>query len=161
MPPADFKIKSVVDLSKEDAAKEEEFNKSHPQIISWRTVKAALTAPEGDAYFKSGMKDAEFPKTTGKVVAQPGPRELTVSIDNATPETAAKAEATLKFVDAAIKGTVAPGTEVSFVGEAIAVSKEPFMLTFNVKKADMEGVELGPAAADKKAPVRKYKKKSD
>jgi tetratricopeptide (TPR) repeat protein len=159
-PPEGFSIKSVTQLSQEDIAKDDEFNKSHPEIVSWRNVKATLTAPGGDAYFSAQMKGAQFPKTTAKVVAQPSARELTVSVDNATPETAAKAEATLKLTDAAIKGTVAPGTEISFTGVPVAFNSDPYMVTFDVDKENITGVELGPAAPAKKAkaPVKQKKK---
>lgn len=159
-PPADFHIESVTEISKRDIAADAEFEKSHPEIMSWRAVKAALTAPDGDAYFNKGVKGAEFPKTKAKVVAQPDAKELTVSIDNATPDTAAKAEATLKFTDATIKGTVAPGTEITFTnGVPDTLTKEPFMLVFDVEKANVEGVDLAPAVATKKAVVRKKKTK--
>lgn len=159
MPPADFHIDSVTDISKRDIAADQEFEKSHPEIMSWRAVKGALTAPDGDAYFGKGMKGADFPKTKGKVVAQPDPRELTVSIDNATPETAAKAEVTLKFLDSTIKTAPAPGTEITFTNAVPAsFTKEPFMIVFDVEKANVEGVELVPAVA-KRAPVRKKKTK--
>ena len=160
MPPSDFHIESVVDISKKDIAAEEEFNKTHPEIVSWRNVKAALSVPEGEAYFNKDVKGAEFPKTKAKVVAQPGPKELTVAVDDATPETAAKAEATLKFTDATIKGTVAPGTEVTFSnGVPSSFTKDPYMIVFDVEKANVEGVELAPAVATKKVVARKKKTK--
>ena len=161
-PPEGFSIKSVTQLSQEDIAKEEEFNKTHPEILAWRNVKATLTAPGGDTYFSTQMKGAQFPKTTAKVVAQPSDRELTVSVDNATPETAAKPEATLKFTDAAIKGTVAPGTEITFTGEPVSFTKEPYVVTFDVEKENVSGVDLGPAPPSKakaKTPVKKKKTK--
>jgi hypothetical protein len=158
MPPADFHIESVTDISKRDIAADQEFVNSHPEIMSWRAVKAALTAPDGDDYFNKGLKGAAFPKTKAKVVSQPSAKELTVSVDNATPETALKAEATLKFLDATIKGTVAPGTEITFTDAGPAsVTKDPFMIVFEVEKANVEGVELAPAVATKKAPVRHKK----
>jgi tetratricopeptide (TPR) repeat protein len=159
-PPEGFSIKSVTQLSEEDIAKDEEFNKTHPEIVSWRNVKATLTAPSGDTYFGTQMKGAQFPKTTAKVISQTSAREITVSVDNATPETAAKAEATLKFTDGALKGTVAPGTEITFTGVPVAFNKDPYMVTFNVEKENFTGAELGPAAPTKakakaKTPVRK------
>ena len=157
-PPEGWTIKSVTQLSQEDIAKDAEFNKAHPEIVSWRNVKATLTAPGGENYFSTQMKGAQFPKTTAKVVAQPNARELTVSVDNATPETAAKAEATLKFTNAAIKGTVAPGTEVTFTGVPAAFVADPYMLTFDVEKDNVTGVDLGPAPATK-APYKGKRKK--
>jgi tetratricopeptide (TPR) repeat protein len=161
-PPEGFQIKSVTQLSQEDIAKDEEFNKAHPEIVAWRNVKATLQAPGGDTYFNGQMKGAQFPKTTAKVVAQPNDRELTVSVDNATPETAAKAEAMLKITDGVIKGTVAPGTEITFTGEPVGINKDPYMLTFDVEKENVSGVELGAAAPTKakaKSPTGVKKKK--
>ena len=159
MPPADFHIESVTDISKKEIAGEEEFNKSHPEIVAWRNVKATLTAPTGEAYFNKDVKGAEFPKTVAKVVSQPNAKELTVAVDNATPETAAKAEATLKFTDATIKGDIAPGTEITFTnGVPVSFTPDPYMIVFDVEKANVQGVELAPAAATRKAPVRNRKK---
>lgn len=163
-PPEGFAIKSVTQLSEEDIAKDAEFDKTHPEIVSWRNVKATLTAPGGDAYFGTQMKGAQFPKTSAKVVAQTSAREITVSVDNATPETAGKAEAILKLTDAAIKGTVAPGTDIVFTGVPASFNKDPYMVTFDVEKGNITGLELGPVAPTKakakaKAPVGKKKKK--
>ncbi len=159
-PPEGFAIKSVTQLSEEDIARDAEFNKSHPEIVEWRNVKATLLAPGGENYFTTQMKGAQFPKTTAKVVSQPSARELTVSVDNATPETAAKAEATLKFTDAALKDTVAPGTEVTFTGIPSAFKADPYMLTFDVEKENFSGADLGPAPATKaKAKSKVVKKK--
>ena len=157
-PPDGWTIKSVTQLSQEDIAKAAEFDKSHPEIVSWRNVKATLTAPGGSEYFSKQMKGAQFPKTTAKVVSQPSARELTISVDNATPDTAGKAEATLKFTDGALKGTTAPGTEVTFTGVPVAFVSDPYNLTFDVERADISGVDVGPAAATK-APAKRSKKK--
>lgn len=157
-PPEGWGIKSVTQLSQEDIDKENAFNASHPEIVAWRNVKATLTAPGGADYFKQ-MKGAQYPKVTGKVVAQPSARELTVAIDNATPETAAKAEATLKFTDAAVKGTAAPGTEVTFTGVPVSYTSDPYMLTFDVEKENFSGVDLGPAPATKAPAKAKAKAK--
>ncbi len=160
MPPSDFHVESVTDISKKEIANEEEFNKSHPEIIEWRNVKAALNAPEGETYFNKQMKGAAFPKTKGKVVAQSGPKEVTVSVDNATPETAARPEVTLKFTDATIKTAPTPGTDVTFTdAEPISYTKDPYMIVFDVEKANVEGLDLAPAGAAKKAPVRRKKTK--
>lgn len=156
-PPADFKIVSVTDISKAEIAQEEQFLKDHPKIAEWRAIKATLTADGGDAYFNDKMKGLALPDLVGKVVSQPDQKTLTLSIDNATPETLQKAEVTLVF-DSPLKGTVPPGTELTFTGTAKAFTKEPFMVTFDVEKADVKGLgdAAGPATPTKrKAPAKK------
>jgi hypothetical protein len=56
-----------------------------------------------------------------------------------------------------------PGTVVEFEGVAQAFTKDPFMLTFEVERANVVGLEAGAAPVMKKAaparkgPVRKKK----
>ena len=43
VPPADFKIKSVREISIEKAQAEEEFNKNNPMLALWKNMKTGLT----------------------------------------------------------------------------------------------------------------------
>ena len=158
MPPADYKLESVTDIQKKQFGDEEAFNKAHPEILLWRNLRTELTGANGDTYFNSSMKGAEMKGLKGKVVSQDGPKELTVAVDNVTPETMAKGEAKL-MLDAPLKGTVEPGTEITFAGAATAYTKEPFMITYEVEKKSVTGLgaAAGPAgpATPHKAPVRR------
>ncbi len=158
MPPAGFKVKSVTEIQAEENSSEEAFNKSHPEIVLWRGLRTELTGATGQDYFAKSMKEAAMPNLKGKVVAQPNAKELTVAIDNVTPETMAKPEATL-MLDSPLKGTVEPGTEITFVGSATSYTKDPFMITFDVEKKSVKGLgdAAGPAApaATRRPPVRR------
>jgi len=157
MPPAGFTIESVTVIQQKEFGNEEAFNKAHPEILLWRNLRNELTGAGGEAYFNKNMKGTEVPNLKGKVVAQPTPKELTVAIDNVTPETMAKAEAKLTF-DSALKGTVDPGTEITFAGAATAYTKDPFMIDFDVEKKNVKGLgaAAGPAApAAHHAPARR------
>ncbi|MDQ6707350.1 MAG: hypothetical protein M3Z85_15405, partial [Acidobacteriota bacterium] len=60
LPPSGFTIESINDIEKKKFANEEEFNKAHPDIALWRTLKATLTGDGGEAYFEK-MKGALVP----------------------------------------------------------------------------------------------------
>lgn len=158
MPPADFKIKSVTEVQAEENSSEEAFNKAHQEIVLWRSLRTELTGPTGQDYFTKSMKDNTVPNLKGKVVAQPNSKELTVAVDNVTTETMTKPEATL-MLDSPLKGTVEPGTELTFVGVPSSYTKDPFMITFDVEKKSVKGLgdAAGPAApaTTRHAPVRR------
>ena len=162
LPPADYKLKSVTEIQSEQNLSEDAFNKAHPEIALWRSLRTELTGAGGADYFSKNMKEHEVPNLKGKVVAQPSPKELTVSIDDVTTETLAKAEATLVF-DSPLKGTVEPGTELTFAGSPTAYTKEPFMVTMDVEKKNVNGLgaAAGPATptAPRRAPARSTRKK--
>jgi len=143
LPPAGFTIKSVTQIQAEENSSEDAFNKARPEIVLWRSVRTELIGANGQDYFNKSMKETAVPNLKGKVVAQPNAKELTVSVDNVTPETMAKAEATL-MLDSPLKGTVEPGTEITFVGAPTSYTKDPFMVMFEVEKKSIKG--LGDAA---------------
>jgi len=144
-PSPDWKVKSKVDLAQEDMAKEEEARKANPQLALWKSIKEALTGAEAQKYFEEHMKGAELPAFKGKLIeARPetNPKELVLSItDGTTPD------ATLKL-DAALKGKMDPGAEIEFAGIASGYTASPFMVTFDVEKAKINGWKgVGGAAA--------------
>ena len=157
-PPDGFKIKSVTEVQQEQFGSQAAFDAAHPIIVLWRNLRTELTGANGETYFGSNMKGAEMKDLKGKVVAQPSPKELTIAIDDVTPETLAKPEAKLVF-DAPLKGTVEPGTELTFAGIPTAYAKEPFMVTFEVEKKAVQGLGAAAgAAAPARRPTPKKKK---
>jgi tetratricopeptide (TPR) repeat protein len=164
LPPADFKIKSITEISMEANSNADAFAKSFPEILVWRGLKEKLTDAAGDDYFKTNMKEAEITGLKGKVVSQNGQKELLVSMDYATPETEKKAELTLKF-DSPLKGTVDPGTILSFAAVPESYTKDPFMVVMTAEKAKVDGLgdaagapDVKKAAPKKKAPTTTKKK---
>ncbi len=136
MAPEGFTIKSVTEISKEQALKEEVAAKQNPQLALWKQLKGTLTSPDGATYFSSSMKDALIPTLKGKVVSiQPALKPKTVVMaleDGTTPDV------TLKF-DTALPGKVEPGTELSFEGVPQSYTATPFMVVFNVDKDKLHG----------------------
>jgi len=161
MPPAGYTVKSVTQIQSEENTSEDAFNKAHPEIVLWRSVRTELIGASGQDYFNKSMKETAVPNMKGKVVAQVNAKELTVAVDDVTPETMAKPEATLKL-DSPLKGTVEPGTEITFVGAPVSYTKDPFMVTFEVEKKSIKGLgdAAGPSspAAPRHAPVRRRKR---
>jgi tetratricopeptide (TPR) repeat protein len=157
LPPDGFAIKSVVDIEKEKEGDAAAFAAQHPDIALWRQIRDALTASDGDTYFQT-IKDAEVPPQTAdakfkmfaaKVVSQPSPAELVVTVDPASPV----GDATLQF-ESPLKGTIEQGTEIHFKGVVSSYTKEPYMLTFTgLSKEDVEGLPATAFAGT--APSRK------
>jgi hypothetical protein len=155
MPP-DLKIDSQLDIQKKQEGDAAAFAAAHPDIALWRTIRAALTADGGDAYFAQ-VKDSEIPPQDGafkmfpaKVVSLSG-KDLIVSVDNAA------GDATLRFENP-LKGTVDPGTAFMFKGVVDSFTKEPYNLVLTVDKDDIDGLPatlFAAAPARKRAPKKK------
>ena len=154
LPPAGFTIESVTDIQKKQEGDAAAFATAHPDLALWRSIKTALTAPDGDTYFAQvkGSEippqegDVKFKMFTAKVVSQSSPKELVVNVESAF------GDATLQF-ETPLKGTIDVGTEFKFKGVVDAYAKEPYMLTFaGMGKEDVDGL---PASAFAAAPARK------
>ena len=112
----------------------------------WKDLKTALTGDGGQAYFDSGMKGAVLPggnekagqkitKFRGKLVSatpETSPKELVLSVSGDI------GDVTLKL-DAALRGKMEMGGEISFDGVASSYTKEPFMVVFDVERANVVG----------------------
>jgi hypothetical protein len=165
LPPAGLKIESVVDIAKKKADEEDAAAKANPMMALWRSIKTELTGDNGPAYYESSVKDAGLPgnvvpgvtKFKGKLISttpETRPKELKVAVEN--PEVA---DVTLKLEEP-LPGKMDAGGEIEFSGTVKAYTKEPFMLTFEVEKEDINGwTGKGPAgpgrAGGKKAPAKK------
>jgi tetratricopeptide (TPR) repeat protein len=139
-PPADFAIKSALDIAKAEMANEEEWTKAHPQEAMWKGIKEALTGADGANYFNSSMKDAGLPPLKGKVVKlEPPtrPKTILVAMEDGKSD-GTTADATLKF-EMALPGTVEPGTELTFEGVPESYTASPLMVVFNVEKEKLQG----------------------
>jgi hypothetical protein len=157
--PSGLTIQSQVDIAKGKDAAEADFAKAHPDIALWQQIRGALKAEGGDTYFGQ-IKDAEIPPSgqpftmfTAKVVSQPSPKELLVSVDSPM------GDATLKFENP-LKGTVDPGTALMFKGVVESFTKEPYMLSLTVEKEDIDGLpasvfSTAPSTRKRKAPAKK------
>ena len=165
LPPAGFKIDSVVDIANKKAAEEDAAAKANPMLALWRSIKTELTGDNGPAYYESSVKDAGLPgnvvpgvtKFKGKLISttpETHPKEHKLEVEN--PEVAA---VTLKLEEP-LPGKMDPGGEIEFSGTVKAYAKEPFMLTFEVEKEEISGwTGKGPAgpgrAGGKKAAPKK------
>ncbi len=156
--PADFKIKSSVEIATE---KEEEFKKTNPMLALWMSIRKELAGPGGEQYFAEKLKDTQLPggamgvtKFKGKLISMKpavNPKELVLGISDAT-----TSEVTLKF-ETPLKGKADVGTDIAFEGIASAFQKEPLNLVFDVEKDKLEGWPVQAAAppAKKAAPGKK------
>jgi tetratricopeptide (TPR) repeat protein len=161
MPPDGFGIKSTVDIAKEAEEKRQKQLKENPMVAFWNETKENLTGEKSAELWESNYKDAALPdpalgftKFKGKLVsAEPEtkPKTLTIAL--------AGDAADVKIVLAEpLPGKMDPGGEISFRGALKEFSKDPYMLTFEVEAADVEGwtgkgpvPARGAGAATKKA----------
>lgn len=155
LPPAGFTIRSIVEIEKEKLEKESAAAAANPMLALFNSIKTALTGDGGPAYWDSSAKDADLPggangvtKFKGKLVSatpETNPKELTLAIAGET------ADVTIKL-DEPLRGKMDPGGEISFSGVAKEYTKEPFMITFEVEPANIEGwTGKGPAPAPRPA----------
>jgi hypothetical protein len=144
--PAGFKILSTADLARQAQESDEQYKASHPMLYLWvRTLKAALTKPDGQAYFDMNVKGALLPggvngvmEFTGKLISMKPeirPKELVLAVED--PNTP---DVTLELAEA-LPGTMDPGADISFKGVAKSFTASPFMITFDVDKATMGAVD--------------------
>ena len=159
LPPAGFTIETASAIL---AKKQAEFEQSNPQLALWMKIKGALADTGGEQYFDTQLKDSQVPPLKG-ILLEGKPacksKELLVAIPLPDATGPPQVEITLKL-DAPLAGKPETGDSIQFPGVPKAFSKEPFMLTMEVNKADLQpAVKTSPCAAApaKKAPARKKK----
>jgi tetratricopeptide (TPR) repeat protein len=138
-PPAGFTIKNANEIAQEGAKNEDDYNKAHPSEALWKSLKMALTAPDGANYFMM-VKGTEVPTLKGKVIKlEPAlkPKTILLAMEDITNNTTT-ADATLKF-EMPLAGKVEEGTELTFEGVADSYTASPFMVVFNVDKEKLHG----------------------
>ena len=98
-------------------------------VATWKAIRAALMASDGQNYFEMGIKGALLPILKGKVVRlEPAtnPTKILLAMEDGAPP-----EVTLKFYGP-FKGKVDAGTKLSFQGVGESFTQSPFMLTLHV-----------------------------
>jgi hypothetical protein len=159
--PAGFTIESVTAIQAKQEGDAAAFAAANPDIALWRTIRTALTNPDGDKYL-ADIKGSQIPPDSGtfkmfraKVVSQPSPKEILVNVDNAA------GDAILSF-ETPLKGTIDAGTAMKFKGVVESVTKDPaYVLTLTADKDDVEDLPAslfaGAPAPVKKRPITKKK----
>jgi hypothetical protein len=152
LPPAGFTIETESAIL---AKKQAEFEQSNPQLALWMKIKGALADTGGEQYFETQLKDSQVPPLKGTLVeGKPAckSKELLVAIPLPDQKGQPQVEITLRL-DAALAGKPETGDTIQFPGVPKAFVKEPFMLTMEVNKADIQpAVKTTPCAA---APAKK------
>jgi hypothetical protein len=146
LPPADFHIKSIVDIENDKARDHAAWAAEHPDLDFWENIKNALVM-QGDAYFVN-LKDVGFPPAQsdaykgppmfkGKVVSQPESKQILVDVDNVP-----AGDCLLTFDDN-IKGEIPVGTELQFKGLVEGYTTTPsYVLTIYIQEPKTELVGL-------------------
>jgi hypothetical protein len=153
LPPADFTIESG---AKADARKQKEFQEKYPQLALWLNIKSQLAGAGGPDYFKSSLEGADVPKLKGTVVeGKPACRskELMVSVPEPNQQGTAPAVIMLKL-DAPLTGKPEAG-EIQWKGVPSAFSADPFLLTMDTEKANVQDLKTTPCAPAAAHPAAK------
>ena len=151
-PPPDFKIRTAQEIAEE---KQKQFEAQYPELAMWEKIKGMLTAEDGDKTFEDQVKGAGLPKLKGQVMSgtpECRSKTLLVAVPEPDQKSTLTGEITLKL-DAALTGKPVEGTEIVFTGAVpSAFTKDPFMLTLDIEKAQVEGLKTDPCtpAAAKK-----------
>ncbi len=157
LPPAGFTIESAAAIA---AREENEFREKYPQLAIWLGVKKELAGPNGPSYFESAVKNADFPKLKGKVVeGKPECRVKEILVSVPRPEEQNAPVVISLKLDKPLTGKVEPG-EIEFKGVPTEFSQDPFLLTMDVEKTDITGLQESrctpaPRAAPKKGATKK------
>jgi hypothetical protein len=155
LPPDGFTIKTATKIAEE---KEQEFEKSNPQLALWMKVKGQLADTGGEQYFNDQLKNSAVPQLRGTLVeAKPEcrPKELLVAVPLPDAAQPLRSEITLKL-DTALTGKPDLNQEFRWEGVPSEFSKDPFMLTMDTEKAKIDGLNVTPCAAPaRRAPARR------
>jgi hypothetical protein len=141
VPPPDFDIESITSISEKKIKEDEAKRLANPMITFWSDTRVAITT--GTATPDS-IQGAELPGTSipgvtnfkGKIISMTPvmrPKKLVLAV-----EKDGVADCTL-LLDAALPGKMDVGSEIEFDGVVKDVAKDPYMLTFDVEKAKIEG----------------------
>jgi len=177
LPPKDFKIETAGEIA---LRRQQEFAQKNPQLAMWMGIKGQLASDAGQQYFDGSMKDSDV-KGPGGTRALKGtlvgaqlkgkpqachPDELLVAVPMPDQTAAPVAEIKLKLVDEAGKSkplTDKPdmGIEIQFDGVPKEFNKDPFLLTMEADKSEIDGLKGTPCTvappAKKGAPAPKKK----
>jgi len=161
-PPADFTIPSTVDIALAKQKADAEAAAKDPMMNFW--VKGLKEPILKDPTFFDNAKDSLLPgagapgvtKFKGKIVSispNPKPKEILLAI-----EKPGVADAKL-VLEMALPGKMELGDELQFEGVAKSYTPDPYMITFEVEKDQIEGWtgKNTPAAPNKKGPAANKK----
>jgi hypothetical protein len=157
-PPPDFEVKTASQMA---AAAQAEFQTKNPQLAMWMNIKGQLADTNGQSYFDDQLKEHDMSGENGAkllkgtlVDAKPACRSTQLLVAFPTPGSGATsvAEVTLKL-KTPLTGKPETGGDIQFNGVPSAFAKEPFMLTMDSSKEQIDGLDIKPCAAA--APAKK------
>jgi len=145
LPPQGFTVKTAADLEAEhDAA----FEAANPQLALWKKIKQALSAPDGQEYFESQLKNAAVPQLRGVLVsARPAcrPTELLVAVPMGSEKESLQPEIALKL-EKPLTGQPQPGIDLQWQGVPVAFSASPMLLTMDTPVTSLQGIKTTPCS---------------
>jgi len=132
-PPSGFTVKSAAVIA---AEKDEALRKSNPKLYMWLNVKKSLTAPGGQEYFNTQVRNTAMPSMRGYLIAQSPenrPDTLVLGIEDRGTR-----EVTLKL-DQAFRYPAGRGTVLNFQCVPQSFTQQPFNLGFSCEASNVSG----------------------
>jgi tetratricopeptide (TPR) repeat protein len=140
LPPANMpvvKSKQVL-----EAEREEQLRRENPKLYLWMNVKQQLTAPGGEEYFNTQVRNSAMPSLRGYLIAQsPQDRPDTLVLGI---ESRGTREVTLKLNEA-FRYSARSGTVINFECVPRSFSQNPFNVGFDCDQAKVSGWPPPPA----------------
>ena len=146
VPPDDIDktILSVVEREKLKSGSDEQYLAAHPDVKLWRDLKATLTAADGEEYFNKSVKGALIPQVfNAKIVSwtpETNPTEVRISIEDPS------GDAVIKY-EKPLHAKLNAGDAVTIKGNAMAFTKDPFLVTFDGDQSVITGIVSEKPAA--------------
>ena len=114
----------------------------------WQGIKSQLTGPDGEKYFEEGVRDSLLPPLRGSLISsvlKDGESKLVLGMSEPdTPEVTL----IIRHRRTEVKQAPSEGAVIEFSGVGSEFTKEPFMVTFLVRPADIVGLEFRPKSQD-------------
>lgn len=117
-------------------------SQTDPQTVLWTQMKKQLSSSDGERYFEANLRGASLPLLKGTLVSaliNEGVSRLVLKMPGSE-----EPDVTLIVYSASVKlaPNPVPGSSIAFAGIGDAFSMNPFMLTFDVDVANLQGVGI-------------------
>jgi hypothetical protein len=133
LPPDGFTVESAGVVAAR--RQRDELVKAHPELVPWLEIRQKLEAADGDTYFAT-LKSNPLPRVKGTLIRfEPSlkPKRLVLGVLDA-----AKEEVVVDL-DNAFANEAPPGTVLEFGGKPSSYTREPFRLTLDVSRDEVDG----------------------
>jgi len=113
-----------------------------PEQMLWKTLKRELAGPDGEVYFRENVKDVLLPALKGRadswMVNEGVSKVVLRMLEGDAPEVTI----IVHHLGYRMKRAPRAGEEIQFSGVASSFTKDPLMLTLDVERHEVRGIEF-------------------